>query len=524
MKKNLSSKFKDASIRVKFTFMVIGTLVVMFLVSIYMYYNINRLSKQIDDIYAGNVKLNNLEDALNNVQLSLTEYLNTRRIDKKREHEESVIDYQNLVDQLNEDITDSKFFLMERNIKELSDYYLPITEKTRQLKDESVRQKSKVESYRRVYDEADKTYRYIRAHITSLNGQLFRDNEVTYEALSSAIRFLEVSSVLIFIILAIFDVFVVLLITRNITKPLHELARAADKVSEGKLDETGVVNVYAKDEVGVVTEAFNQMVSSIPMYLDRLKDSMEKERELVEKELMMEANLKEAHLKVLQAQINPHFLFNTLNAGAQLAMLEKSDRTYEYIQNVADFYRYNISASDEVKLADELRIVDTYIFILNVRFSGEINYCKEIESEEYLNVKLPCMVLQPIVENCINHGVRDIEREKHIYLSIYEEDGYVCINIGDNGVGIEQSVIDNLLNGKGEDIEDEANAVIKETDSAYEKVKKEDKKGNGLGLRNVIERLDLYFNGKSKFEIYSNGKDQGTEFVISIPCEDKVDE
>jgi sensor histidine kinase YesM len=134
------------------------------------------------------------------------------------------------------------------------------------------------------------------------------------------------------------------------------------------------------------------------------------------------------------------------------------------------------------------------------------------------------MVLQPIVENCINHGVRDIEREKYIYLSIYEEDGYVCINIGDNGVGIEQSVIDNLLSGKGENIEDEANAVIKETDSAYEKVKKEDKKGNGLGLRNVIERLDLYFNGKSKFEIYSNGKDQGTEFVIRIPGEDKVDE
>ena len=236
----------------------------------------------------------------------------------------------------------------------------------------------------------------------------------------------------------------------------------------------------------------------------------------------MEASLKEAHLKVLQAQINPHFLFNTLNAGAQLAMLEKADRTYEYVQNVASFYRYNITVNDEVKLSDEMRIVDTYIYILNVRFSGEIQYHKDIESEDYLYVKLPCMILQPIVENCINHGIRDIEREGHIYVSIYKDNEYICVSIADNGKGIEQEEIYKILNGN--DNSDDVVEKIEETDTASEKVKKEDKKGNGLGLRNVIERLDLYFNGKNKFEIYSNGKDQGTEFIISIPCEEMVED
>ena len=76
---------------------------------------------------------------------------------------------------------------------------------------------------------------------------------------------------------------------------------------------------------------------------------MEKEQQLKEKEILMEAHLKDAQLKYLQAQINPHFLFNTLNAGSQLAMMEHADRTYDYIQNVAAFFRYNVSKNDEVR-------------------------------------------------------------------------------------------------------------------------------------------------------------------------------
>lgn len=90
-----------------------------------------------------------------------------------------------------------------------------------------------------------------------------------------------------------------------------------------------------------------------------------------EKELLMETHLKDAQLKYLQAQINPHFLFNSLNAGAQLAMMESADRTYDYIQNMAAFFRYNIKKDhDEVTLEEEIRLVDNYIYILNVRFSG----------------------------------------------------------------------------------------------------------------------------------------------------------
>ena len=103
---------------------------------------------------------------------------------------------------------------------------------------------------------------------------------------------------------------------------------------------------------------------------------------------------------------------NTLNAGAQLAMMEGADRTYEYVQNVAEFFRYNVKKSNDiVTVREELELVDHYIYILNVRFSGDIHYGKEIE-EDLLDSCMPSMILQPIVENSVNHGIRDERRGK----------------------------------------------------------------------------------------------------------------
>ncbi|MBQ5675913.1 MAG: histidine kinase, partial [Lachnospiraceae bacterium] len=127
----------------------------------------------------------------------------------------------------------------------------------------------------------------------------------------------------------------------------------------------------------------------------------------------MENHLKDAQLKYLQAQINPHFLFNTLNAGAQLAMMEDANRTYEYIQKVAELFRYNIKKSNEiVTLREEIDLIDNYIYILNVRFSGEIQYIKQIEEavkDKLDEITLPGMILQPIIENSVNYGIRNID-------------------------------------------------------------------------------------------------------------------
>ena len=493
----LSKKLSDLQLRTKLSILIIGSTLLILMVNIFMYYNLNRITLQIDEVYVGNVKLNELSDALDMVQSSMRDYLNTKNTDSLDEYYRAAQKYSDLTNELDVKISDNHMILMERSIYWMSQKYIGLTEETIDSK-----RGRNIEKYKDRYEKASEIYSYINSYITSLNEYRFRANTESYNALSSAVGYLEFLSIIMFAVLIAFDIMLVLLVTRNITQPLLDLSIAADMVSAGELDKVEQVKVHSKDEVGVVTEAFNQMVSSIPGYLTRLKDSMEKEQLLKEKELMMEAHLKDAHLKYLQAQINPHFLFNTMNAGTQLAMMEHADRTYEYIQNVAAFFRYNVSEKDEVTLREEIELVDTYIYILNVRFAGDIHFSKEIESDELLNVKLPGMVLQPIVENCVNYGIRDIEREGKIMLSVYAADDNVYISVADNGVGMKQEIIQSILSGNytSEDIE-----------------ASKDKKGNGVGLKNVIERLKLYFDDKNSVEIISNGRDQGTEVVITIP-------
>ena len=499
----LKKRLVNMNLRSKLSLLIIGSMLLLLVVNLFMYFTLNRITKQMDQIYIGNVQLNELEDSLDTVQASMVDYLNTKSTDSLDEYYRAAQGYQNLLDGMGGEITDNQLLLMERCIYYMSQRYLSLTEETIDYK-----RGRNVEKYKESYEEANSIYSYINTYISSLNEYKFRANTESYKKLSSTVGYLEILSILMFVVMVAFDAMLVMLVTRSVTSPLQELAIAADKVSDGKLDEVEQVKVHGEDEIGVVTVAFNQMVSSIPDYLTRLKEGMEKEQFLKEKELMMEANLKDAHLKYLQAQINPHFLFNTLNAGTQLAMMEHADKTYEYIQQVAAFFRYNVSEKDEVTLEDEVRLVDTYIYILNVRFSGDIHFTKEIEDEVYLNARIPGMILQPIVENSVNYGIRDVEWEGKITLSIYKVEDNLCISIADNGVGMNQETIDYVMKGVslGEDTTDTG-----------------EKKGTGVGLKNVIERLKIYFEGKNNIEIISEGRNQGTEVVITIPYKENDD-
>ena len=377
------------SIRYKISMVVIGTLILILAVNLILFYSINIITRQMDDIYVGNVRLSELSDALDELQIGVTDYLNTKSTDSLDEYYRFQQNYQGLLESFEQGVTDNEMKLLERNI-----YY--ISQNYRKLLDITIDAKRgrNIEKYKNYYEQATRLYDYIKDFISSLNNRRFRSNTASYEVLSTAINYQEWVSIIALVVLAFFDVFLVIFVTGNITRPLHELSTEANKVSAGELDTVEVVPVHSMDEVGVVTIAFNEMVSSIPGYLERLRESVENEQLLKQKELMMEAHLKDAHLKYLQAQINPHFLFNTLNAGAQLAMLEKADKTYEYVQNVASFFRYNIVEKDEVTLDQEIRLVDTYMYILNVRFSGDIHFSKEIEDEKLLSLKLPGMILQ----------------------------------------------------------------------------------------------------------------------------------
>ncbi|MEE1180945.1 MAG: histidine kinase, partial [Treponema sp.] len=208
-----------------------------------------------------------------------------------------------------------------------------------------------------------------------------------------------------------------------------------------------------------------------------------------------------------QSQINPHFLFNTLNTGAQLAMMEGADKTCYFIEQTSDFFRYNIQQQKEdATIRDELGMVDNFVYIMKVRFGQRLEFIKDVPQEEFLQ-HLPSMTLQPLVENCIQHGLQNTKGK--VELKVKQAEGFVEISISDNGAGFDPSVKEKLL--------DAARRGVTPDYSEEKSEKKSADEHTGIGLINVFLRLRLYFHRDDVFDIQANEDAHGTKFIIRIP-------
>ncbi len=480
----VSLQFKISSIYILISLLIVA-------VNVILLAGINNMSTRLDQVYQDNLALNELADSLDTVQSSMTDYLNAKTSDALEEYYKSEQEYRDKIDELNDDITGSSLDRIERNIKYMSDSYLSSVDETIEAK-----RGRNVEKYRQHYETASQTYQYIRHFITNLNTDKFKANSEKYSKLLKDFRLFQNLSLFVIVGLVVVNAGIIISFVGTLIRPLKKLAVSANTVAKGDFD-IDELPVESEDEIGVVTGAFNQMVLSLRLYIKRLTNSMEAERQMKERELMMETHLKDARLKYLQAQINPHFLFNTLNAGAQLAMMEGADRTYDYVQKVALFYRYNMKKSGEtVTIRDEIEIIDSYIYILNVRFSGDIHYEKHID-ETLLDTEMPGMILQPIVENSVNHGIREMGGEGKITLSVYAVEDGVCISIKDNGIGMSDEMIDRILNG------------------TY-RASEENGDSNGIAMDNIISRMRLFTGNEDVMSITSGGMEKGTEVFLYL--------
>ncbi|MDD6069363.1 MAG: histidine kinase [Clostridiales bacterium] len=472
------------------------TFSVLFLVNLYIYSNMNTIIENVDKTYVGNKNLMELRENLDEIQSCVTEYLNTRSEDALNQFYKREEEYKELLKTLNSDVVDSENLIMEKNIRNMSESYLIIVNRALIAKPGR-----DIEGYMTYNEQASELFDYLVTCINNLNSTLFRNNSDTYAQLLDSVHFTEMMYSIILMVTGFLNVCLIIVLIRRMTKPLKELAETAKEVGKGNL-EVQLIESNNQTEIGIVIRAFNQMVRSLKEYIEKLRQSVEAESALRENAIRMEAYLKDAQLKYLQAQINPHFLFNTLNAGAQLAMLEDADKTYRYIHKVADFFRFMVKKNDALStIQEEIELVDNYIYILNVRYAGEIHYDKQVE-KELLNISVPSMILQPIVENCIKHGLHDIGWEKRIKLSVVKESDYVVVSVIDNGIGMTKKQIETILN----------NTELEKPDGEA---------ARGIGLDNVITRLRTFYNCENVVEITSVGKDMGTEVAIYIPAAQK---
>lgn len=485
---------KRASISTKMIVLLIFTSVMTLVINVMMFLNINQVLVQIEQVYATNVQLNEMTEELDKVHSEMLEYLKTRDSNVLQEY---YISQQNLSEQLvqvQEETMDRQTSVLKNNIYYLGKNYLKVSEEAVNAK-----RGRDVQTYGERYEEAGKMKEYLNGYISSLNNIQFQGNSNNYLLLQNSLYYMEVVGTIMFFVVVLCDTIMVVMMTRRLTKPLKILSGRAKEVTAGDLS-VDIPVFRTGDEVESLSKAFDKMMGSIREYVEAQRVSMEKENEMRENELKTQALLKDAQLKYLQSQINPHFLFNTLNAGMQLAMIEDADKTALFIENMAEFFRYNLSRiNEDATLADEIQLVDHYIYILNVRFAGDIHYKKEIEPG-LENVLVPSMILQPLVENAVQYGIRGVEWEGWVTLRIWQEAGTVYIEVADNGHGMSRELIERVL--QGENVKNRKNS-----------------KSNGIGIYNVLERLQMYYTTEDVLEIESDGEGKGTRFTLKIPKE-----
>ncbi|MBQ2067057.1 MAG: HAMP domain-containing protein, partial [Clostridiales bacterium] len=316
-----ASFFSNMKISRKLVAVFLITSVIAMGVNIFIYFNLNQALDKINQVFSSNISLNELSDNLNQIHSGLTGYLETKGTDDLELYYASSQRMEVLMNDLNDDVTNNSVKLSERDIRNMLETYLATADEAVQAK-----RGRNIDEYTAKYNECTRIRDYLNTYIYSVNNEQFRTNSNNYNALVNSLRYTEIMSMLIFAVASVMNVLLIIILTNTITRPLTRLSAKADEISQGSPENVEPLEVISDDEVGKVTRAFNEMLASIKDYIARIRTQLITQSEMKEKNLLMETHLKDAQLKYLQSQINPHFLFNTLNAGAQLAMMEGADR------------------------------------------------------------------------------------------------------------------------------------------------------------------------------------------------------
>lgn len=516
------------TVQSRITAVLTMVLLLVLVANIFIFRESRAMVQRINDVFASNATIIQLSDTLETAQGSLYGYLSTKSSSSLENFYRYEQKLRTRTDTLNDRVVDNELLMLEKNIRLMTENYLVSSEEAIQA-----RRGRDVEEYKKCYARASALYEYINSYIYALNSRRFRQNSENYQELLTVMEALEHTCMGLIFAVSLFALLFASLLVRTMIRPLGDLAKAAYRVADGDFS-VEVKESDREDEVGVVTNAFHRMLNSIRAYISSQRSSMEKEAQMKENELAMEAHLKEAQLKFLQAQINPHFLFNSLNAGSQLAMMEEAERTEVFLSRMADFFRYNVKKTGgDASLREELDSVDNYIYILNVRFSGDIHYEKEIdEAIDTGSIRMPSMILQPIVENAVQHGIHDNHENGVITLSAEmagadeNETGQPCVRvtISDNGMGMTSDRIRAIMertSGADQAERSESRGTERGASGESEDGSGSVERGNstGVALENVISRLELYYGREHLFSIWSDGPMCGTEVSVLLPLD-----
>lgn len=248
------------------------------------------------------------------------------------------------------------------------------------------------------------------------------------------------------------------------------------------------INMYeGKDEIGGLLRSFNLMTVKIRNLINDVY-----KLEIQKKDLELERL--RAELNFLQSQVDPHFLFNTLNAILVVCKKHRYEHVTEIIRSLSQILRRLLSWKDDlVTIEEEISFIKMYLQIEKFRFQDRFTYEIDIDPR-ILTCRIPKMSIQTLVENACKHGLQSVKGDRRIHISAGLDDRYLIIKVKDNGIGMDAAKLNSIL--KNLHVEEEA--------------------GESIGLRNVYKRLNLFYKDRSLFMIDSKAYEQ-TSVTISIP-------
>ncbi|RGS17786.1 cache domain-containing sensor histidine kinase [Blautia obeum] len=286
----------------------------------------------------------------------------------------------------------------------------------------------------------------------------------------------------VYVLTAIILVIVALLFSRfmarSITLPIQKLRDSMKKVQEGDFSVSDVV-VDSKNEIGSLTKSFDVMTHRI--------------HELMEQNVHEQEEKRKSELKALQSQINPHFLYNTLDSIIWMSEGKKNEEVVLMTASLARLLRQSISNEDEVvPIANEVEYARGYLTIQKMRYKDKLEFQIEVDSS-ILYIPLIKLVLQPIIENAIYHGLKYKESKGLLIVKGFMKDGNAVLQVIDDGVGMDEETLAHI----------------------YDK-HKVNYHSNGVGVYNVQKRLKLYY-GEDYGITYTSELGKGTTATITIP-------
>ena len=270
------------------------------------------------------------------------------------------------------------------------------------------------------------------------------------------------------ILLLVYILMIILAVQHLIIHPVHQLNDAIENLNYESKELN--LQITQKNEIGSIASHVNRM-------LDKISSLNQRDIESQARIYEMELNKKQTQIYAYQSQINPHFLYNMLQCMRGISLMHDIPEVAQICTNMADLFRYSIKGAFLVPLENELNIIDKYLYMIEVRFQGRITYKLEI-ADDTKDCLIPKMILQPIVENAIFHGLDEIEEGGIITIKTTRSVDDLYITVTDNGIGFSEKALQNLTRRLGEEITFISNSPSGTSDN--------------IGVINIHNKIRLY--------------------------------